>query len=405
MQGLCRDGFVQPCINLNPPSDLARNPMHRMHRWLSIFGLSMSIVSSQLVASASEGSISQQAWGTTKQGVAAELFTLRNAHGVEARISTYGGTITHLIVPDKNGVMGDVVLGFDTLAEYEAGSPYFGCLVGRFGNRIAKATFTLDGNTYSLPINNGVNALHGGTQGFDKVVWSAKPIEGDEPSLELTYVAKDGEQGYPGQLTVKALYTLTKDNAIRLEYTATTDKPTIVNLTQHSYFNLAGKGDINSHELWLNADAMTPVDETLIPTGKVTPVKGTPFDFTTATKIGERVDAKDEQIAFGGGYDHNFVVNQAKAGELTLQARVFESTTGRVLEVLSTEPAVQFYGGNFLDGTLKGKYGQVYAHRSGLCLEPQHYPDSPNQPSFPSTVLRPGQVYHNTIIYRLSVAK
>ncbi len=379
--------------------------MHSMHRWLSIFGLSMSIVSSQIAASAADSSISQQAWGKTQSGISVDLYSLKNANGVEARISNYGGTLTHWFAPDRNGKLGDVVLGFDTLAEYEAGSPYFGCLVGRFGNRIAKGKFVLDGTTYQLPLNDGPNTLHGGTQGFDKVVWTAKPVPGAEPALELTYVSKDGEMGYPGNLTVKAVYTLTKDNALRLDYTATTDKPTILNLTQHAYFNLAGKGTINDHVLYLNADRMTPVDATLIPTGELTPVKGTPFDFTTPTKIGARVEAKDAQLGYGKGYDHNFVVNQAKPGELTLQARVTEATTGRMLEVLSTEPAVQFYGGNFLTGKLKGKGGELIPHRSGFCLEPQHYPDSPNQASFPSTVLRPGQVYKNTIIFRLGVTK
>jgi len=376
-----------------------------MHRWLSIFGISMSIVSTSFAAAAAESSITQAPWGKTKDGIAVELYTLKNANGVETRISTYGGTITHWFAPDKNGVKGDVVLGFETVGEYEAGSPYFGCLVGRYGNRIAKGKFSIDGQSYQLPTNDGPNSLHGGTKGFDKVVWSAKAILGVEPQLELTYVSKDGEMGYPGNLTVKATYTLTKDNAIKLDYVATTDKPTVVNLTQHTYFNLACKGDINGHELWLNSDAITPVDSLLIPTGTLMPVKGTAFDFTTATKIGARVNDKHEQLVFGKGYDHNFVVKQAKPGELTLQAKVTEPTTGRTLEVLSTEPAVQFYGGNFLDGTLKGKGGVTYGHRTGFCLEPQHYPDSPNQAQFPSTVLRPGQVYKNTIVYRLGVTK
>ncbi len=361
----------------------------------------MSIVSTQ-VASAADASITQKAWGKTNDGIAVDLFTLKNSNGVEARISNYGGIITHLIVADKNGKMGDVVLGYDTLAEYEKVTPYFGCLVGRYGNRIAKGKFALNGKTYSLVINNDPNHLHGGTKGFDKVVWTAKPIPGAEPKLELSYLSKDMEEGYPGNLQIKAVYTLTKDNAIRLDYTATTDKDTVVNLTQHSYFNLAGKGDVLGHEVYINADRFTPVDVTLIPTGELKAVKGTPFDFTKATTIGARVNEKDEQLTFGNGYDHNWVVNQKKEGELTLAARVTEPTTGRVLEVLTTEPAVQFYGGNFLDGTIIGKNGTVYQSRSGFCFEPQHYPDSPNQPQFPSVVLKPGQTYSNTIIYRLS---
>ncbi len=349
--------------------------------------------------------ISKASFGTTKDGKAVDVYTLKNASGVEARIINYGGIVLSLKVPDKSGQMGDVVLGYDTLAEYEKETPYFGCLVGRYGNRIAKGKFTLNGQTYTLATNNYPNALHGGVKGFDKVVWDAKPASSPKgPALELTYVSKDGEEGYPGTLTVKAVYTLTDENALQLDYTATTDKDTVVNLTQHSYFNLAGKGDILGHVVYLNADKFTPVDATLIPTGELKPVDGTPFDFRKPTAIGERVNANDEQIKFGGGYDHNWVINKPM-GELGLQARVTEPTTGRVLEVLSTEPGLQFYCGNFLDGKLKGKGGWVYQHRNGFCMEPQHYPDSPNQPNFPSVVLKPGQTYKNTIIYKLSVQK
>lgn len=349
--------------------------------------------------------ITKAAFGTTKDGKAVEVYTLKNANGVEARIMTYGGIVLSLKVPDKSGQMGDVVLGYDTLAEYEKETPYFGCLVGRYGNRIAKGKFTLNGQTYTLATNNYPNALHGGVKGFDKVVWNAKPASSPKgPALELTYVSKDGEEGYPGTLTVSAVYTLTDDNALQLDYTATTDKDTVVNLTQHSYFNLAGKGDILGHVVYMNADKFTPVDSTLIPTGELKPVEGTPFDFRKPTAIGARVNAADEQIKFGGGYDHNWVINKPM-GELGLQARVTEPTTGRMLEVLSTEPGLQFYCGNFLDGTLKGKGGWVYQHRNGFCMEPQHYPDSPNQPNFPSVVLKPGQTYKNTIIYKFSVQK
>jgi aldose 1-epimerase len=364
----------------------------------------MSIVSTQLAGAS--GHLSQQPWGKTSDGKAVELYTLKNSAGIEVRISTYGGIITNWFAPDRNGKMGDVVLGYDTVAAYEAKTPYFGCLVGRYGNRIAKGKFSLDGKTYQLPLNDGPNTLHGGVKGFDKVVWTAaKATDAEEPSLELTYLAKDGEEGYPGNLTVHALYTLTKDGAVRLEYTATTDKATILNLTQHSYFNLATQGDILGHELQLNADRITPVDSTLIPTGELRSVKGTVFDFTKPVAIGARIGQADEQLKFAGGYDHNWIVNQKKVGELTQQAVVFEPTTGRTLEVSSTEPAVQFYCGNFLDGTITGKYGQVYKHRSGFCLEPQHYPDSPNRPEFPSTVLRPGQTYHNTIVFKVGVRK
>jgi len=332
-----------------------------------------------------------------------DLYTLRNAKGVEARITNYGGIVVSLKVPDKQGTLGDVVLGYDTLAEYIKESPYFGCLVGRYGNRIAKGKFTLDGKEYQLAVNNGPNHLHGGIKGFDKVVWEARPIQNQpEPSLELNYLSQDGEEGFPGNLQVKAVYTLTNDNALRLDYTATTDKETVVNLTQHSYFNLAGKGDVLGHEVMINAERFTPVDSDLIPTGELKPVQGTPFDFNQPTTISARINQDHEQLKFGNGYDHNWVINKP-AGELGLMARVHEPTSGRVLEVLCTEPGLQFYTGNFLDGKLKGKGGWVYQFRNGFCMEPQHYPDSPNQSSFPSVVLKPGQTYKNTIIYRFSV--
>lgn len=348
-------------------------------------------------------SIPSEPFGATPEGVAVELYTLRNVSGVEAKISNYGGIVVSLKVPDRNGRYGDVVLGYDRLAGYLKETPYFGCLVGRYGNRIARGQFTLDGATYQLATNNYPNALHGGLKGFDKVVWKANGYSTkDGPVLELTYVSADGEEGYPGNLTVKAVYSLTKDNALRLDYTATTDKPTVVNLTQHSYFNLAGKGDILGHVVEMPADRFTPVDSTLIPTGELKPVEGTPFDFRTPTAIGERIGQEDEQLKFGGGYDHNWVFPK-RSGSLTRLARVSEPTTGRVLEVLSTEPGLQFYTGNFLDGKITGKGGWNYKYRNGFCMEPQHFPDSPNQPNFPSTVLRPGQTYRNTIVYRFSV--
>ncbi len=348
-------------------------------------------------------SIKRQPFGITKDNKPVDIYTLRNANGVEARISNYGGIVVSLIVPDRHGNFGDVVLGYDTLDEYVKANPYFGCLVGRYANRIAKGRFMLSGKEYQLATNNGPNHLHGGVVGFDKVVWQAKPLVTPHgPTLELQYVSKDGEEGYPGTLGVKVVYLLSDDNTLRLDFTAQTNKKTIVNLTAHSYFNLAGKGDILAHELMINADRFTPVDETLIPTGELRSVKGTPFDFTQPRSVGARINADDEQIKFGKGYDHNWVINKPD-GKLGLMARVFEPNSGREMEVWSTEPGVQFYSGNFLDGTLTGKGGWVYQFRNGLALEPQHYPDSPNKPQFPSVVLNTGQTYHNTIIYKFFV--
>jgi len=343
----------------------------------------------------------------TKEGVQVDLYTLRNAKGMEAKITNYGGIVTSLKVPDRSGQPGEVVLGFDTLdgylsPEYAKSNPYFGALIGRYGNRIGKAAFTVDGKEYKLAANNGPNHLHGGVKGYDKVVWEAKPLRGEDPALELRYFSKDGEEGYPGNLTITAVYSLTGDNALKVDFTATTDKDTIVNLTHHSYFNLAGKQDILGHEDMIAAERFTPVDITLIPTGELKPVQGTPFDFNSPTAIGARINQNEEQLNFGKGYDHNWVINKAP-GELGLMARVYEPTTGRVLEVLSTEPGLQFYSGNFLDGTVQGRGGWTYQFRNGFCMEPQHYPDSPNKPQFPPVVLKPGQTYRNTILYRFSV--
>lgn len=349
------------------------------------------------------GLITPAPFGKMPDGTEVEVFTLANSKGMEARIINYGGTVVSLKVPDKTGKPGDVVLGYDNLAGYLTASPYFGCLVGRYGNRIAKGKFTLDGVIRSLATNNIGNHLHGGIQGFDKVVWAAKPVKSkDGPSLEFRYVSKDGEEGYPGTLSVTAVYTVTEKNELKLEFTATTDKPTVCNLTHHSYFNLAGQGDILGHQVMINASRFTPVDETLIPTGELKPVVGTPFDFRKETPIGSRINGKDEQLKFGLGYDHNWVIDKS-SGKLGLMAQVREPSTGRILQVLSTEPGLQFYSGNFLDGTLKGKGGVVYGHRSGFCMEPQHYPDSPNKPQFPPVVLTPDREYHNTIIYRFLV--
>jgi len=350
------------------------------------------------------GTITVAPFGKTPDGKLVELYTLRNIKGMEARIITYGGIVQTLKVPDKNGRFDDVVLGYDNLEGYLTNSPYFGALIGRYGNRIGGAKFTLEGQNYKLATNNGPNSLHGGIKGFDKVVWQAKPwISPDGPALELTYLSKDGEEGFPGNLNVKAVYTLTDNNELHLHFTATTDQPTVCNLTHHSYFNLCGQGngDILGHELYINSDKTTPVDKDLITTGEFAPVDGTPFDFRKSTAIGARINDPDKQLQYGPGYDHNWVINKP-LGKLGLQARVYEPTTGRVMEVWSSEPGLQFYAGNFLDGSITGKDGKVYQRRSGFCLEPQHYPDSPNKPMFPTTELKPGETYQNTIVYRFS---
>src|SRR5665213_1995027 len=308
--------------------------------------------------------------------------------------------------PDKNGKFGDVVLGFDNLDgyvndNYVSNCPYFGALIGRYGNRIAKGKFTLDGMEYTLPINNAPNSLHGGSKGFDKIVWTGCPLPTSHgPALILTYVSQNGEEGYPGTLSVTAIYTLTEDNALRLDFTATTSQDTVVNLTHHSYFNLAGSGDILGNIVYINADKFTPVDSGLIPTGELRPVAGTPFDFRIPTAIGARInETNNEQIKFAGGYDDNWVLNK-QADELSLAARVYEPVTGRTMEVWTTSPGLQFYSGNILDGTLTGKGGWVYQFRDALAMEPQHFPDSPNHPEFPTAELKPGETYHNTLIYK-----
>lgn len=344
-------------------------------------------------------------FGKTADGTAVDLYTLTNKNGVEAKITNYGGIMVSLKVPDRTGIRGDVVLGFDSLSSYTANNPFFGCLVGRYGNRIAKGKFKLGGVTYKLAINNPPNHLHGGLKGFDKVVWNAEPAaDGNGAGLKLTYSSKDGEEGYPGNLAATVVYTLTDSNALKIDYSAVTDKPTPCNLTNHSYFNLSAgtSSDILGTELTLFADRTTPVDKTLIPTGKLRSVEGTPFDFRRPMKIGARIDAPEEQIRFGGGYDHNFVLN-GEAGTLRLAAVASDSASGRVLEVFTTEPGIQFYTGNFLDGSVTGKNGTVYARRSGFCLETQHFPDSPNRPEFPSTILKPGETYRTTTIYKFLV--
>jgi aldose 1-epimerase len=326
---------------------------------------------------------------------------------MELTVTNYGGIIVSLRVPDRGGTLDDVVLGYDSLADYEPSSPYFGAIIGRYGNRIARGRFTLDGRAYTLATNNGPNHLHGGVRGFDKVVWEAAPFErGDSVGLVFRHTSPDGEEGYPGTLHAAVTYTLTDKNELIFDYHATSDRATPVNLTQHSYFNLAGdgKGDILGHVVTINADRFTPVDSTLIPTGEIRSVAGTPFDFRTPTPIGARIEQNDQQLRYGPGYDHNFVLNKSgKQGEPTLAARVLEPTTGRVMEIYTTEPGLQFYSGNFLDGTLRGKQGVVYKHRYGFAMETQHFPDSPNKPAFPSTILRPGEEYRSRTIYRFGV--
>lgn len=351
--------------------------------------------------------IERQPFGRTPAGEAVELFTLSRPGAPRVAITSWGGYVVSLVAPDRAGREADVTLGHADLSGYLSDAGYFGCLVGRYANRIAKAAFTLDGKRYALTANDGPNTLHGGPTGFARRLWTAKVVAGPGgDALELTYVSQDGEEGYPGQLTAKVVYSLREDGGLAIDYTATTDAPTVVNLTNHAYFNLAGEGEgtILGHEMRLEADAFTPVDATLIPTGESRKVAGTPFDFRTPVAIGARIEAADEQIQFGHGYDHNFVV-RGTPGTLRLAVRVVEPKSGRVLEALTTEPGIQFYTGNFLDGKVKGKSGKPYLRRGGFCLEAQHFPDSPNQPAFPSVVLRPGQTYRQTTIYRLTVAK
>jgi aldose 1-epimerase len=376
----------------------------------SLLLMSLAVVCHVVVGAMAQGAPAPAKPGVTKapfgkmpDGKTVEVYTLTNANGVEAKAITYGGIITSLRVPDRAGRMGDVVLGFDDLAGYIQNPPFFGAIIGRYGNRIGKGQFTLNGHTYKLATNNGPNHLHGGNKGFDKVVWQAQPAASGA-GVTFTRTSPDGEEGYPGNLKVSVTYTLTDKNELVVDYLATTDKATPVNLTQHSYFNLAGSGDILGHELTLYADRFTPVDPTLIPTGLIAPVPNSPFDFRKSTPIGARINLPDEQLKFGQGYDHNWVINRSGAG-LQPAARVVEPKSGRTLDITTTEPGIQFYAGNFLDGTLKGKGGQVYKHRTGFCLETQHYPDSPNKPTFPSTILEPGKEYRSKTVFTFGVAR
>lgn len=343
-------------------------------------------------------SVTHRLYGKMPDGTPVELYTLSNTNGMSADIITYGGAVTRLTVPDRNGKFGDVVLGMDSLDGYRTQANYFGALIGRYGNRIGNATFELEGKTYHLPKNDGENTLHGGPQGFDKRVWKAHSEKG---ALQLTYVSADGEEGFPGTLKATVVYTITDANELKIDYTATTNKATVVNLTNHSYFNLAGSGTILKHEVTILADRFTPIDAGLIPTGELLPVKDTPFDFTRPTAIGAHIEDQNQQLALGHGYDHNFVLN-SHGGSLAKAAEVYDPESGRVMEVWTDQPGLQFYTGNFLDGKTVGKGGVAYPFRAAFCMETQHFPDSPNKPEFPSTELRPGQTYHTTTVYKFS---
>ena len=353
-------------------------------------------------------SITRKDFGKTGDGQSVDIYTLKNANGMEARITNYGGIVVSLTAPDRRGKFADVVLGYNDLDSYmKPPFPYFGAIIGRYGNRIAKGRFTLNGVEYKLAVNNGENHLHGGIKGFDKVVWTASRREtAAGPALVLDYESKDGEEGYPGNLNARVVYTLTNNNELKIEYTESTDKDTVVNLTHHSYFNLRGEGngDILEHRLTLKANRFIPTDAGSIPTGEIRPVANTAFDFHFGATIGARINNDDEQLKFGNGYDHTYVIN-GRPGRLRQAASVYERTTGRVMDVWTTEPGVQLYTGNFLDGSITGKSGKPYPRRSGFCLETQHYPDSPNRPNFPTTTLRKGATYHSVTIYRFSAKR
>lgn len=345
-------------------------------------------------------------FGKTPNGSEVEVVTLTNAQRTEVRIITYGGTVVSLKVADSRGAIEDVVLGFDSLEQYIAESPYFGALIGRYGNRIGGARFSLGGRQHRITANDGANSLHGGAKGYDKVVWKVEDVPADRRSVVLSYESKDGEEGYPGNLSVQVAYALDDDNELRIDYRARCDRQTVVNLTHHSYFNLAGagNGDVLDHVMRLYAETFTPVDAGLIPTGEIRSVKGTPYDFTTPVAIGKRIESDDEQLNLAGGYDFNWVVD-GEPGTLRPAARVEEPRTGRIMEVDTTEPGIQFYSGNFLDGKNIGKGGKRYGHRYGFCLETQHFPDSPNKPQFPSTTLQPGRTFSSTTVYRFLAAR
>lgn len=353
-----------------------------------------------------KSAVEKRSFGKTPDGAVIDMYVLKNKNGFEADVINFGAALVSLRVPDRSGNLADVVLGYKDIDGYVNDKAFLGATIGRYGNRIANGTFTLNGKTYQIPKNDGNNSLHGGAKGFNKRVWTAHEVTApNAQAVRFSYLSKDGEEGFPGNLNVEVTYSVTNDNALRIEYSATTDKDTVLNLTNHSYFNLAGEGrggDALRHELTLHADRFTPVNSTLIPTGELRPVKGTPFDFTTSTAIGARIDGDDEQLKFGKGYDHNWVLNSGKGSGLFLAAEVHEPESGRVLQVLTDQPGIQFYSGNFLDGSIHGKSGTPYNHRSAFCLETQHFPDSPNHPNFPSTVLKPGQRFHSVTMYKFS---
>lgn len=367
--------------------------------------LSLACRSETLGSPATAPGVTTAPFGVLPSGDSVHVFTLTNANGLELRVLDYGGIVVSLKTPDRDGRFADIVLGFDDLQDYLDHSPYFGAIAGRYANRIARGRFMLDGTTYELAINNGVNSLHGGIRGFDKVVWRATPTaDSTSVGLQLEYVSHDGEEGFPGTLTTRVTYTLTDSNQFVIDYDATTDKATVVNFTQHSYFNLAGdgSGDILGHVVTLNADRYTPIDTTSIPTGDLPDVTGTPFDFRSGVAIGARIDKDDPQLRNGNGYDHNWVINRDGPG-LVPAAHVEEPTSGRTMDVATTEPGIQMYTGNFLDGSYAGKAGRVYRHRYGVCFETEHFPDSPNHPQFPSTVLRPGETFRSRTVYTFGV--
>lgn len=373
--------------------------------FLAILAIGFLATPFGFLGSRARASISEKAtvFGKTSDGRDVEIYTLTNSNKVEVRIMTYGGTVVSIKAPDRSGKIGDVVLGYDDLQGYLTNNPYLGAIAGRYANRIGKARFSLEGHEYSLPKNDGENTLHGGDLGFAKMVWAGQADGGKAATgVTLRYFSKDGEEGFPGDLTITVTYTLTDKNELKIDYAASTDKPTVINLTNHCYFNLAGGGNILGHELMLNADKFTPVDAGLIPTGELRSVAGTPMDFTHSTAIGARINDPYDQLKLASGYDHNWVLNSG-GGKLALAAKVYEPASGRTMEVYTTEPGIQFYTGNHLDGSIKGRNGEVYQPRTGFCLETQHFPDSPNKPSFPSTVLRPGHTYHSTTIFKFGV--
>lgn len=385
-----------------PVSALA--PQYRVTGSLVAAAFSLLFFSSQTHAHGADNMNNQPSakmthYGDMPDSTPVYKVTLNNGHGIEADVISYGGIITRLVTPDANGRAGNIVLGMDNLQDYVDANPYFGAIIGRYGNRIAQGKFSLNGTEYQLATNDGDNHLHGGIQGFDKKVWQMEPfVTKTSAGVKLSLISPDGDQGYPGQLDTQVTYTLTKDNRLDMAFMATTDKPTIVNLTQHTYFNLQGEGSILDHVLQINGDTFTPVDEGLIPTGEAKSVKGTPFDFTQPKAMGKDIDADNTQLARGKGYDHNFVIKSSPNNELVEAANVYEPDSGRTLTVLTEEPAVQFYSGNFLDGNTR-QSGMVHEKRSAFCLEPQHNPDSPNQPDFASTTLNPGEVYSTRIVY------